>query len=130
MSVLCGYIDKKMSKFLTNRCSIEEELDKYNIKLLTIEFDDISKFTNSIIKSTSFNTYSIDVITTPITLIDTTIQRKPISSVILKGSGKFIIQFDDYKIELKVNPGDFITIPRNIKHCFKTIQHMAILNFK
>jgi len=129
MSMLYGYTNKKITKFLTDYDFITTELNEYGIELSRVMFHDIGEFTNNIIESSEFDKHQVDIINSP--MLDNVPAYHPTTTAmaVLKGVGKYHFEIDNSKFELLVEAGDFIAVPPTIKQCFTTIQHMTVIKF-
>ena len=129
MAKLYTYEDSKLVQFINNELLISIELDKLGIKFKKTEFFNIDTFIHSVLNEYNFVRYDLHDIDTHMLKNDRHYHNHDEARMIVKGDGVFYFIVDDTKIELMVEPGTFIIIPKEMIHYFKTCDKMTVLRF-
>jgi cupin superfamily acireductone dioxygenase involved in methionine salvage len=129
MAVFYRYEEKEITQFITNPYLLKIELEKYGIYYSTDAFNDLDKFADSVLKKFGYTNWDIHRSTLAITSRDLHYHMYAQARMIIKGSGTFYFEIDDFVIELVVDPGDFIAFPPKVVHYFNTIVPVVALRF-
>ena len=129
MALLYSYNGKELEQFISNETLIRIELKKYNIVFEKAEFFNLEKFVAYMFIKYNFVRYDIKQITSPIIKNEPHSHNNDEARMIIKGDGVFFFDIEDIHLQLEVVPGDFVVIPANLTHYFKTICPLTAIRF-
>ena len=120
---------KELKQLLINSMLISIELKKYGILCYKSEFHNLEPFVQEIYKTHGFVRYDIKQIDSPMISNDIHFHPRKEARMILRGEGRFYFNVDDTQLQLDVSAGDFVIIPENMIHYFKTSSPLSAIRF-
>jgi cupin superfamily acireductone dioxygenase involved in methionine salvage len=129
MASLYVYEQENLAQFLTNELLINIELAKYDIVFNKTDFFNMDEFTAKVSDKYNFVRHDLHIIESRMIKNEPHYHDDNEARMIVKGSGIFYFIINDTKLELEVDPGTFIVIPKKVTHYFKTFEKMTVLRF-
>jgi len=129
MAVFYKYENKVLKQCVLNELLIKIELEKYGITYNKTEILDMDSFIVDVFYKYDFVDYDIFQTMSALTTKEPHTHNDTEGRMIVKGTGRFYFQFDDTKIELHLDAGDFVVIPAGIVHHFNAVEPITAIRF-
>lgn len=130
MTRLFKYVDNELVVFVTDYNTINTYLNNHGVTIYQEQFIHLDSFKYQQKITNGYDRADIISIISPMTRKDWHCHVTEEARMILKGTGAFYFQVSPTeKIELYVEPSDFVAIPSGIMHHFQTVEPMVVLSF-
>ena len=129
MANLYSYKEKRLNQFLTNELLIKIKLEKYGIVYDKTEFFNLDTFVIDTFYKYDFVRYDIKQLDGAIMKNDPHSHDGDEARMVLRGEGRFYFDLEDRQLQLDVVAGDFVVIPANLIHYFKTNGCITVIRF-
>jgi cupin superfamily acireductone dioxygenase involved in methionine salvage len=129
MAHLYSYKDKQLQQFIKNSLLIQTELQKYGVSYNQTEILNMDSFITDMFYKYDFVDYDIFKTMSALTTRSPHTHNDDEGRLIVKGSGRFYFEFDNIKIELHMDAGDFVIIPAGTIHHFNALEPIVAIRF-